>query len=54
MVNNMEIKINNNTYKIFFVEPDNENLKIDDDYHSGITNFITKEIYISKLKKYIK
>ena len=44
----MEIKINNNIYKINFVESDNENLKIDDgEYHSGVTNFITKEIYIA-------
>lgn len=44
----MEIKINNNTYKIYAVAPDSEKLKMEDgEYHSGITDFNKKEIYIA-------
>lgn len=44
----MEIKINNNTYKIFAVEPNDEKLKMEDGkYHSGVTDFYKKEIYIN-------
>ena len=44
----IELKIHKNTYNMCFVNPDNENLRMDDgEYHSGVTNFITKEIYIN-------
>lgn len=44
----MEIKINNNNYKIYEVPPDSEELKMKDgEYHSGITDFYKKEIYIA-------
>lgn len=44
----MRLEINNNTYRIYFVESDDENLLLEDTYHSGITNFQTKSIYIDK------
>lgn len=44
----MELKINNNTYKIFFVNPDDTRLQMEDgEYHFGITDFNKKEIYIA-------
>lgn len=44
----MEIKINNNTYKICEVEFNDEKLKMEDgNYHFGITDFNKKEIYIA-------
>lgn len=44
----MEIKINNNTYKIFEVEANDEELKMEDgEYHTGVTDFHKKEIYIA-------
>lgn len=45
----MELKINNNTYKIYFVDKNNEKLLMEDEeYHSGTTYFKEKEIYIDK------
>lgn len=44
----MELEINNNTYKIFFVNPDDTRLQIEnEDFKSGIIDFIKKEIYIA-------
>lgn len=44
----MELKINNNTYKIFFVNPDDKKIQIEDeDFNLGITDFTKKEIYIA-------
>lgn len=44
----MEIKINNNNYKISKLPPDSEELKMEDgEYHFGITDFNKKEIYIA-------
>ena len=46
----MRVKINNNNYDICFVNPNDENLKMSDgEYHSGVTDFITKTIYISNV-----
>ena len=46
----IKLKINNNNYEMCFVNPDNENLKMDDgEYHSGVTDFITKKIYIRNM-----
>ena len=45
----MEIKINNNIYKIYFVDKNNKKLLIEcEEYHSGVTYFKEKEIYIDK------
>lgn len=45
----IEIKINNYTYKIFFVESDDDRLLMEDEkYHSGKTDFKKKEIYIER------
>lgn len=44
----MKIKINNNEYSIFFVERKHKKLLIDEEYLSGATYFIDKEIYIRK------
>lgn len=44
----MEIKINNNTYKIFFVNSNSEKLQMEDgEFHSGTIDFYKKEIYIA-------
>lgn len=43
------IKINNNEYDIYFVKADDDRLLMEDgSYHSGITDFIRKEIYIKE------
>lgn len=49
----MKLKINNFEYKLYFVEWNDEKLKIEDnDYRSGMTYFKEKEIYIANnLKK---
>ena len=49
----MKIQINNFEYEIYFVEWNDEHLKIDDnDYRSGMTYFKDKRIYIANnLKK---
>ena len=49
----MKIKINNFEYEIYFVEWNDEHLKIDDnDYRCGMTYFKDKRIYIANnLKK---
>lgn len=45
----MKIKINNNEYNIHFVEKSHEKLLMnDEEYHSGVTYFTDKEIYIRK------
>ena len=44
----MEIKINNNNYKIYMLPPESVELKMEDgEYHSGVTDFRKKEIYIA-------
>lgn len=44
----MEIKINNNIYKIYETDPYAEELKMEDgEYHTGVTDFNKKEIYIA-------
>lgn len=41
--------INHNIYKLKIVKEDDENLLMEDGkYHSGVTDFLTKTIYISK------
>lgn len=43
----MELKIHNNTYNLYFVdEHDDRLLMPDNEYHTGVTNFTKKEIYI--------
>ena len=42
----MPINIHNYTYKIHLVDEHNKNLIMDDETHCGVTNFITKDIYI--------
>lgn len=42
----MPIKIHNYTYKIHLVDEHNKNLIMDDETHCGVTNFVTKDIYI--------
>ena len=42
----MKLKINNNTYKILIVDKEDERVIIDNYSHSGLTDFILKEIYI--------
>lgn len=47
--NNMiNIKINNFDYKIIFVKEKDDRLLMNNSYHSGITDFIKKEIYIQE------
>jgi len=44
----MKLQINNFEYELYFVDWDDEHLKIDDnDYRSGMTYFKEKEIYIA-------
>lgn len=41
------MKINNFDYEVKFVEPNDQNLLMDDErYHHGVTDFDTKTIYI--------
>lgn len=41
------LMIHNNIYTIYFVDNKNENLIMEDEkIHSGVIDFITKEIYI--------
>ena len=42
----LNIKINNFDYKIILVKEKDDRLLMNDSYHSGITDFIKKEIYI--------
>ncbi len=45
----MDIVIHNCTYRIVFVDADDDRLLMPDElYHSGVTDFKTKEIYINK------
>lgn len=44
----MNIKINNFDYKIIFVKEKDDRLLMNNSYHSGITDFIKKEIYIQE------
>ena len=44
----INIKINNFDYKIVFVKEKDDRLLINNSYHSGITDFIKKEIYIQE------
>lgn len=45
----MEIKINNNVYKVIFLGSKDERLELENgDYRCGMTDFVKKEIYINK------
>ena len=44
----LSIKINNFDYKIIFVKEKDDRLLMNNSYHSGITDFIKKEIYIQE------
>ena len=44
----INIKINNFDYKIIFVKEKDDRLLMNNSYHSGITDFIKKEIYIQE------
>ena len=44
----LNIKINNFDYKIIFVKEKDDRLLMNNSYHSGITDFIKKEIYIQE------
>ena len=48
MINMINIKINNFDYKIIFVKEKDDRLLMNNSYHSGITDFIKKEIYIQE------
>lgn len=45
----LEIRINENKYKVEIVEEEDERLKMEDEeYHSGVCDMRKKEIYIAK------
>lgn len=44
----MQIKINNNDYEFWMLPPDSVELKMEDGtYHTGVTDFHKKKIYIA-------
>ena len=44
----LNIKINDFDYKIIFVKEKDDRLLMNNSYHSGVTDFIKKEIYIQE------
>lgn len=42
----MQVKIHNNIYNIHLINKNSKYLVMDDEVHSGVTDFITKDIYI--------